>query len=225
MIKAIRMSAGALALLALAACTRTVSQPTVASATPTSALGATSPAEATMGAIRAAFLTQTAQANPQVAAATGTPPEPTATFLSFATIPAGTSFPTDTPVPAGTATLLPYATSTPGIPSTYTLQAGEFPYCIARRLNVDPVELLSLNGLTTGDLYLPGLVLKIPQSGHIFGSDRAWHSHPDTYTVKSGDTIYGVACWYGDLDPLEIASANGLSSPYTLTPGQTLNIP
>jgi len=178
-----------------------------------------------MGAIRAAFLTQTAQANPQVASATGTPPQPTATFLSLATVPAGTSAPTDTPVPAATSTVLPYATPTPGIPSTYTLQAGEFPYCIARRLNVDPVELLSLNGLTTGDLYLPGQVLKIPQSGHIFGSDRAWHSHPATYTVQSGDTIYGVACWYGDVDPLEIGSANGLSSPYTLTPGQTLNIP
>src|SRR5690606_3962464 len=49
----------------------------------------------------------------------------------------------DTPLPA--ATSVP-----PGVrPSTYTLQKGEFPYCIARRFNVDPTQLLSMSGLTT----------------------------------------------------------------------------
>ncbi|HJS20048.1 MAG TPA: LysM domain-containing protein, partial [Anaerolineales bacterium] len=42
----------------------------------------------------------------------------------------------------------PAATSVPGSrPGTYTLQAGEFVYCIARRFNVNPDETLSLNGL------------------------------------------------------------------------------
>jgi hypothetical protein len=34
-----------------------------------------------------------------------------------------------------------------------------------------------------------------------------------------------VACRYGDVDPMGIAAANGLSSPYTLTPGTTIQIP
>ena len=121
--------------------------------------------------------------------------------------------------------MLPYATPTPGIPATYTLQKGDYPYCIARRFNLDPNELMTLNGLSTGVTYFPGLVLKIPQTGNTYGSGRMWHSHPDTYTVEAGDTLNSVACWYGDLDPLEIAEANGLTAPYTLSPGQTLSIP
>ena len=38
-------------------------------------------------------------------------------------------------------------TVTPGLPTTYKLQKGEFVYCIARRFNVNPAALLSLNGL------------------------------------------------------------------------------
>jgi LysM repeat protein len=43
--------------------------------------------------------------------------------------------------------------------------------------------------------------------------------------VLSGDTVYSVACKYGDPDPLAIAAANGLQSPYTLTVGQSIQVP
>jgi len=111
------------------------------------------------------------------------------------------------------------------IPTTYTLHAGEYPYCIARRFNVNPAELLSLNGLTSSSQVTPGQVLQIPQTGHPFPGTRALHPTPAVYTVKTGDTIYTVACYYGDVDPLAIAAANGLSAPYSLTAGQTLQIP
>ena len=52
----------------------------------------------------------------------------------------------------------------------YTLQNGEFPYCIARRFNVDPDALLSASGLTSPDIYYAGLTLTIPQSGAFPGS-------------------------------------------------------
>lgn len=116
-------------------------------------------------------------------------------------------------------------TATPGLPQTYTLQPREFPYCIARRFNVDPEELLALNNLTDGQLFQPGLVLKIPQSGKPFPSERALIPHPATYVVKANDTIYSIACAYGDVDPMMIVQLNGLTPPYTLTVGQTLNIP
>lgn len=112
-------------------------------------------------------------------------------------------------------------------PGSYTLQKGEFPYCIARRFNVDPAELLSLNGLSSGDIYYPNLSLKIPQSGKPFPGTRALRSHPDTYTVADASlTVYGVACAYGDVDPAAIVQANsGLSLASALTVGQKINIP
>jgi LysM repeat protein len=110
-------------------------------------------------------------------------------------------------------------------PHKYKLHRGEFPWCIARRFNVNPYELLRLNRLGAGQTYRVGQVLKIPQSGNPFPGERALHPHPDTYTVQKGDTIYSVACSYGDVEPLAIADANGLVSPYALTVGQVLEIP
>ena len=120
-----------------------------------------------------------------------------------------------TPVPVGS------------IPSTYTLQKGEWPYCIARRFNVNPDELLSANSLTRAQstALMPGLTLTIPQTGDPFPADRAWHTHPDTYTVSSSDeTLYSVACYYGDVYPESIAQANGLSLSTILSYGQQLSI-
>jgi LysM repeat protein len=123
-------------------------------------------------------------------------------------------------------TNLPPATSVPGTrPATYTLQAGEFVYCIARRFNTDPDQTLALNGLSDGQTIYPGLVLKIPQSG-TFPGDRMLQNHPTTYTVvSSAETLYSIACKFGDVDPSAIASANGLSTSAVLSSGQQLSIP
>lgn len=128
--------------------------------------------------------------------------------------------------PTPTATKIVYPTPTPGRPSTYVLQKGEFPFCIARRFNVDPSALLSLNGLSmsTASNLSAGYELKIPSSGSWSG-DRALKAHPTTYTVQSGDTIYTIACGFGDVDPNTILAANGLESGASLSVGQTLQIP
>ncbi|MGE5373775.1 MAG: LysM peptidoglycan-binding domain-containing protein [Bacteroidota bacterium] len=123
-------------------------------------------------------------------------------------------------------TSLPPATSVPGTrPATYTLQAGEFVYCIARRFNVDPDQTLAINGLSDGQTIYPGLVLKIPQSG-TFPGDRMLQNHPTTYTVvSSNETLYSIACKFGDVDPNAIAAANNLSTGAALSSGQQLSIP
>ncbi len=129
------------------------------------------------------------------------------------TVPTTPSGPIITPVPDGVR------------PTTYTLQEGEFPYCIARRFNVDPDTLLSASGLTSPDLYYPGLALTIPQSGAFPGS-RTLATHPTSYSVlSSSETIYSVACKFGDVDPAAIASANSISISAKLTAGQQLQIP
>jgi LysM repeat protein len=155
---------------------------------------------------------------PQAATATATPVV-IANATSTSTLAVA-----QTPQTGPTATNIPPGSK----PSTYTLQSGEFPYCIARRFNVDPDELLAASGLTSAQAnnLSAGKVLTIPQTGNPFPGDRMLHNHPDTYTVDfSSETIYGVACYYGDIDPALIAQANGLSVNATLTAGQKLTIP
>ena len=52
-------------------------------------------------------------------------------------------------------------------------------------------------------------------------SNQRWD--PDDYPVTSGDTVYSIA-WKYEIDPFELARWNGLSSPYTIYPGQRLNM-
>lgn len=113
------------------------------------------------------------------------------------------------------------------VPTSYTLKKGEFVYCIARRFNVNPSELLALNGLTmsSAQVVSAGRLLNIPQTGNPFPGARALRAHPTTYTVMGSETIYSIACLFGDVDPMAIAAANGLAEPYNLTAGQVLNIP
>lgn len=132
------------------------------------------------------------------------------TFTSTATLAVSGPLPTSGPVGSR--------------PATYTLQPGEFPYCIARRFDVNPDEILSLNGLSSGNIYYPNLTLKIPQSGSFPGT-RALRNHPATYTASAGETVYGVACTFGDIDPSAIAQANNISVGAALSAGQQLSIP
>ncbi|MCP4143069.1 MAG: LysM peptidoglycan-binding domain-containing protein [Chloroflexi bacterium] len=113
-----------------------------------------------------------------------------------------------------------------GKPASYTLKKGEFPYCIARRFNVDPTELLNLNSLSSAQAQSlqPGLTLSIPQSGKAFPSTRALHAHPVSYTVPSNTTVYGIACFFGDVDPAAIVSRNNIANPNNVAAGTVLQI-
>lgn len=111
------------------------------------------------------------------------------------------------------------------VPKTYSIHTGEFVYCLARRFDVNPGELLNLNGLSRYSIVFAGMKLRIPTSGKTFPPPRALLEHPATYTVKSGDTIYTIACKYGDVYPEAIAYANQLTAPYKLHAGQSLYIP
>ncbi len=123
------------------------------------------------------------------------------------------------------ATATPYAQPTAGRPATYVLQKGEFPFCIARRFNVNQSELLSVNGLGLNSQVAVGATLTIPQTGNTFVGERSLKSHPGQYTVAGGDTIYTIACKFGDVSPDMIAAANGLGGSYDLSAGQVLQIP
>ncbi len=183
------------------------------------------------------FATQTAQAAAGQPPSEGQPPDegqPPAAETPVPVVPTDTPAPQEAAAPTEqpaepaarpTRTRVVVPTATPGLPASYTLQKGEFPYCIARRFNINPVDLLNANGLSVNSTTRPGQKLTIPQNARNFPGNRALHEHPTTYTVKTNDTIYTVACYFGDVDPSAIALANGLKEPYRLTAGDRIQIP
>ncbi len=219
MSKRIALTLFAVLAIALTACQRTASTPV-----PTQSLDF--PGAPTIENIQSIMVagTQTAIAlygTPEGGQEQPETPDPNATETPI--VISGDTPAPENPTPLPAVTPIPATTDKP---STYTLQKGEFPFCIARRFNIDPDELLALNGLTRSQSYFtPGTVLKIPQAGKAFPGARALLAHPTQYTVLSGDTIYSIACKFGDVDPLAIASQNGLQSPYSLTVGSQISIP
>jgi len=236
-----------LGIMVASACTQPYSSAPLASPTllPTGLFVSPFPSGQDPLQIIADLGTQTALAGTNVANGTLTPSTPvtamtptvgtqtgaslTPTLGFGVTLIATTAAPV-TVMPGGSS-VTPYVTvyvptSIVGRPATYTLQSGEFPYCIARRFNLNPDDLLSINRISDGGLYYPGRTLTIPQSG-TFPGDRSLLSHPATYMVSGNNdtSIYGVACKYGDVDPAAIASNNNLSLSSTLNIGQQLSIP
>ena len=233
---AILVSLIVLGTLAASACTQTYSQAPLATPTLISTGIFVSPFPSGQDPLKivADLGTQTAMAktaqaggtvNPAatgaVAGGTALPGEATALSGPVTPLPATVVPPATSPEPL--ATVEPGGSG--GRPASYTLQQGEFPYCIARRFNVNPDDLLAANGLTGNSPVYPGTTLTIPQTGSFPGA-RSLLNHPDTYTVDSANTtIYAIACEYGDVLPQAIASANGLSLSSALTVGQQLSIP
>lgn len=216
----------ALIILGLAACERPASTaPTglEVTATPLSEFPIPGVTDDVMGQLES-FATQTAQAllagTPQ-----SSPVAPTLTGEVPAATPESSDITTGPEEGSPASTPLPVPSATPGLPETYTLQKGEFPYCIARRFDINPNELLRESGLAGGGTFATGTVLIIPKSGRNFPGNRTLKAHPTTITVPSEGTIYSIACEFGDVDIYAIAAANGLSEPYNLTAGQTLHIP
>ncbi len=63
----------------------------------------------------------------------------------------------------------------------YTVQKGDSLYAIARRYNINPELLASLNGLNNSDYIYPNQVILIPKSNYSY------------YVTKEGDTLDSVS--------------------------------
>ena len=96
----------------------------------------------------------------------------------------------------------------------YVVKSGDTLYAIAQKYGTTVDNLKSINDLTTDSLAI-GQILKVPTESN--GTDN------DTYTVKSGDTLYGIANKYNTTVDA-IKDLNNLTSN-TLSIGQTLKIP
>lgn len=97
----------------------------------------------------------------------------------------------------------------------YRVQSGDSLWSIARKYDTTVNELIKLNNLSN-------TVLQINQQLYIPNkAEDALES--TTYTVVSGDTLYGIARKF-NVDLSELKSLNNLSTD-TLSIGQVLNIP
>ena len=99
---------------------------------------------------------------------------------------------------------------------TYTVKAGDTLYGISNQFGVSVTELAELNGIKGSNLAI-GQVLNIPnQAG----------TNPNNmfmYTVKAGDTLYGIARKFGTTVN-EIMKLNYFKDT-NLKPGQVIRIP
>lgn len=104
--------------------------------------------------------------------------------------------------------------NTPNTGNTYTVKSGDSLWSIAQKYNTTVNELKSLNNLTSNDLTI-GQVLKVPTG--------TTSNEANTYTVKSGDSLWSIANKYGTT-VANLRSLNNLTSD-NLQVGQVLRVP
>ena len=211
--------------LTLTACSRSASQPPAALPSPT---GVDFPFE-TQDPVSAASTQTAIAAQPVPAQPTNTPEVQVATPAPQGEGEQAGADATATVVAVGENPNVPAPTlGTIERPQTYTLKAGEWPICIARRYDLDLTSFFKLNGLTMDSKPAAGVTLKIPATGtwnNASYGNRTYKPHPVKHTVVAGQTIYSIACQYGDVAPEQILSSNGLQNAGDVKAGMTLNIP
>lgn len=99
--------------------------------------------------------------------------------------------------------------------NTYAVRPGDTLSGIAARFNV---PMSSISGYRSGNpnIIYPGEILTIKNRTPTTAAKR-------TYTVRSGDTLSGIATKYGTTYQA-LAAKNGIANPNIIYPGQVINI-
>jgi LysM repeat protein len=101
---------------------------------------------------------------------------------------------------------------------TYTVQSGDSLSAIAKRYNMSVIELKHINNLSS-DMIFVGQTLKVTGTS-TEGNTTQTGTTATTYTVQSGDSLYGIAKNYG-LTVTQLKQYNGLTTD-NIYVGQTL---
>ncbi|MBU5317605.1 LysM peptidoglycan-binding domain-containing protein [Clostridium bornimense] len=96
---------------------------------------------------------------------------------------------------------------------TYIVKSGDTLSDIAAAYSTTYQHLAQINGISNPNLIYPGQVIKINGSS----------TNTTTYTVKSGDTLSGIAAMYGTTYQ-HLANINGISNPNLIYVGQVIKI-
>jgi LysM repeat protein len=129
-------------------------------------------------------------------------------------------------VPAGATK--PGATTPAAAAVTYTVKSGDSFFVIARKLGTPMADLLTANGLTVDSIVHPGAALVVPASATNPGAAAPVATPaapaPSTYTVKSGDYLFGIARNY-NIKLGTLLKLNNLTVDSPVHPGTQLLIP
>lgn len=107
---------------------------------------------------------------------------------------------------------------------TYTVKSGDTLYFIAWKYKLDYKELAAWNQLSPPYELFPGdRILIHPVGAGAHRGAVAGDKVPQQYKVQRGDTVYGIGRKF-NLQVEQIIAANKLRSPYTLYPGQMLQL-
>ena len=115
-------------------------------------------------------------------------------------------------------------------PGQYPVNSGDTIYSIAWKYELDPFELATWNNISSPYRIYPGQRLSLkPTAGRSAAAPSdskpgtTTKTRPEKIVVEKGDTLYGLAQQY-QISAGQLASINGLKSPYMIKPGQTLKL-
>lgn len=112
-------------------------------------------------------------------------------------------------------------------PKTVSVRSGDTLSGIAHRHHVSLSTLLKANKLTTSDLIFPGQKIKLSSSSSPAKKSSSGSSARSTtsasYTIKSGDTLSGIAHKH-HMSLSELLKSSGLKASTTIYPGQKIRL-
>lgn len=114
------------------------------------------------------------------------------------------------------------STTTTNNTSSYTVKSGDTLSGIAAKFGTSYEALAQRNNIANPNTIYVGQVIQISGSTN---SNRSYQStnSQGTYTVKSGDTLSGIAAAHGT-SWTSLANKNGIRAPYTIYVGQRISL-